>query len=360
MRRLPKRFALAALLLTACGGGYGYVGFGYYPCDPYYYDDLYCYDYYYATWRPSSLAVTDFDADGRLDAVVSDRMDGAVWFARGHAGGGFDGVPAAPFTLPSAAASVAPVNADGDAKPDLLVLDGSPGRLLTYFGDGFGGFAALSTLTLAAAVTPGVLRFALGTLDGDAIDDVVTVDEVGAVQVALGTGAGAFVDAGHGDPAASFLGPDVTARLAGVFVALADFDAQPGTDLAVLDGARASLAFFSGHGDGAFGAARVVSVRVLGDVLAIAPVTVGIGRPADLAVLSGDPADDGTPSTLAVVRASDGGFGLGPTAVGTARSIVPFDLDGDGLTDLLLPDELGRAIRTLRARGAGRVTGGDR
>ena len=350
MRRISKGLALAALSFTACGG-YGYVGFGYYPCDPYYYDD--CYDYYYATWQPSSLAATDFDADGRLDAVVSDGADGNVWFARGQFGGGFSGVPSAPFTLPSANALVAVVDADGDASPDLLVLDGSPGGLTTYAGDGHGGFTVLATTPLTVPATPGVLRFARGRLDGDAIDDVVTVDEAGALHVALGTGIGTFVDVGPGDPAASFLGPDVSARLEGVFVALASFDDQPGTDLAVMDGARSSLAFFSGHGDGTFGAARVVSFPAFGAVLAVAPVALGAGRSADVAVLSGDPVDVGVASTLAVVRAIDGSLALDPIDVGTARSILARDLDGDGLTDLLLPDALNHAIRTLHARNPG-------
>lgn len=352
MRRLSKGLALTALALTACGGyGYGYVAIGYVGCDPYYYDP-YCYDYYYATWQPSSLAATDFDADGRLDAVVSDGEDGAVWFARGRADGGFADVPSAPFALPAAHAEVAAVNADGDATPDLLVLDGSPGRLTTYAGDGRGGFAVLTTTPLSAVVTPGVLRFAHGPLDGDAIDDVVTLNEAGSLHVALGTGAGAFLDVGQGDPAASFLGPDVSARLDGVYLALAEFDGQPGTDLAVLDGERASLALLSGRGDGTFGPARVVSFAPFGAVLAVAPVTLGAGAAADLAVLCGDRLDVSAPSALAVLRTSDASFALEPMPVGTARSIVPRDLDGDGLTDLLLPDALRREIRTLRARSA--------
>jgi hypothetical protein len=99
------------------------------------------------------------------------------------------------------------VNADGDTRPDLLVLDASPGTLTTYAGDGAGGFTALATTALTAAFTPGALRFARGHLDGDAIDDIVLLDQGGAVRVALGTGTGGFVDVGMGDPAAAFLRP---------------------------------------------------------------------------------------------------------------------------------------------------------
>lgn len=344
-----KRFALAALLLTSCGG-YGYVGWGYYPCDPYYYDP-YCHDYYYATWRPSSLAATDFDRDGRLDVVVADGQSGVLWFARGEEGGSFAAQPSAPITVPAPQATVAVVNADGDADPDLLVLDEATGRLATYEGDGHGGFAVLATTTLVAPPTPDALRFALGTIDGDALDDVVTLDVAGGIHVALGTGTGAFVAAAGGDPAASFLGPDVALRLDGVFVALADFDETPGTDLLVLDGERSSLAVCSGHGDGTFGAPAVVSYAALGDVLALAPVTSGTGRTADLAVLVGDRVDVGAPSFLAVLRPQDGSVAVERTAVGTARSLVGRDLDGDGRTDLLLADLLNREIRTLRAKG---------
>jgi len=345
MRHLLQAVALTALSFGACSG---YVAWGYAPCDPYYYP--YCYDYYYATWDPTSVAATDFDADGRLDFAVSDGQDGSLWFLSGQAGGGFGAVPTTNLTLPASGAAVAAVDADGDDRPDLLVLDGSSGSLTTYAGDGHGGFAPLGTTQLTAGPLLGVVRLAHGRLDGDVLDDVVMLDELGGLHVALGTGTGSFSDVGPGDPATAFLGPDVALRLAGIQVALAEFDGQPGLDLIVLDGERATLALFPGNGDGTFDAERTVTFASSGDVLSVAPVTSGAGLPAHLAVLSGSRSDPAVPSTVAVLRLSDGAFEVAPLLVGAARMLVPLDLDGDGLTDLLLVDTLGRTIRTLRAR----------
>lgn len=352
-----KWLALAALTLTSCYGyGYGYVEVGYVGCDPYY-DDCYD-DYYYYAWVPTSLAATDFDGDGRLDAVVSDGANGSVWFARGQEGGGFADPVAAPLTGHGARLGVAAVNVDGDLRPDLLVLDGTPGDLVPWGGDGHGGFTALAVTTQAAPTGPKVVRFAHGKLDADDLDDVVTLDEAGALHVALGTGTGAFVEVGVGDGVASFLGPDGVARLDGVFLALAAFDDRPGTDLVVLDGTRASLATFGGLGDGTFGPPRVVGTPPLDEVLDVAPVTLAAGKPPTLAVLSGRRLDVGAPTTLAVVRPTDGSYAVRPTAVGTARALHAADLDGDGRTDLLVTDTLNRAIRTLHAReGAAKASG---
>ncbi len=248
LRTLRRRWTWMLLAaLASCGYGYGYVEIGYVPCDPYYYDP-YCYDYEYYAWVPAALTATDVDGDGRLDAVVADATDGAVWLARGKDGGGFGDTPSTPFTFPTTRAGVAALNADGDAHPDLLVLDGRPGRIATWAGDGHGGFVTYGITTLAAPDAPGVVRFARGRLDGDAIDDVVTLDEAGTVHVALGTGTGAFVEVAGGDPAAGFLGADAVARLGGVFVTLAELDGRPGTDLGILDGDRARLAVFGGRG----------------------------------------------------------------------------------------------------------------
>lgn len=346
MRTFLHASLLVALVLAGCSGYIAWGDYGY--CDPYY--DPYCYDYGYGPWYPASLAATDFDADGRLDLAVSDGQNGSLWIVRGTEGGGLEDAPSAHLSFPAPDSAVAVVNADGDPRPDLLVLDASPGTLTTYAGDGAGGFTALATTALTAAFTPGALRFARGHLDGDAIDDIVLLDQGGAVHVALGTGTGGFVDVGMGDPAAAFLGPDVTLRLPGVHLTLGDFDGEAGLDLLVLDGDRATLAVCSGHGDGTFGAPVTAAFASTQPVLGVAAVTLGSGRPADVALLSGARYDPYAQSSIGVVRASDGGVVFEAKPVGTVRAITPYDLNGDGMTDLLLVDAVGHAIRTLHAR----------
>ena len=345
MRYLLRGLALALLLLPACAG---YVAWGYGWCDPYY--DPYCYDYYYYKWEPASLGAGDFDGDGELDLAVADAAASGLWLVKGTPGGGFEDEPTSPPGIASASRVVGVLHADGDGLLDLLVLDGTPGFLRVFLGDGVGGFAPLLP-PLTAAQVPSVMCFAHGRLDGDAVDDLVTLDENGTVRVALGGGGGTFTDVGQGDPARDFLGTEGALRITGIHLALADFDGTPGTDLLVMDGQRATFALLSGHGDGTFAPAVSVGFQPLGEVLDIAPVIVRLGGSPQLAVLACDVEQPAHPSTLVVLRIADGTADGPPIPAGSTRSMVPLDLNGDGLTDLLLADQTSRTIRTLHMRG---------
>jgi hypothetical protein len=351
MRRTLRGLALSGLFLTACGGeglallavGVG-VGFWYGGCDGG------CYDDQYDDWYPASIATSDFDHDGTLDLAVADGKENVVWLLRGQPGGGFAGPPRAQLRLSSVPAQVGIAHAYGSGSTGLVVLNRGSAQMATYAGDGAGGFALVTPPGSPTALSIGLTRFAYGALDGEAVDDVVTIDERGGLHVSLGGGDGVLDDVGRGDPAAAFLGPDVAQRLAGVFIALANFDSEPGTDLVVLDGERSKFAIFPGHRDGTFGEPRVVTFDSRGDVLGIAAVTLVVGDPSALALLLGNRADDVAASTLAIVRASDGSRAYDDMPVGSARSIATCAVKDDGLTDLLLCDPVHGAIRTLRAR----------
>lgn len=345
MRRMIQGLALSSLLLSACGG-YGYlavgigVGYGWDYGGDYYYDDCSCY----------SMVASDFDGDGALDMAVADGRAGVVWLVPGRPGGTFADAPSDHLDLSAVPGEIAPANADGDGATDLMVLDGVPGDLETFAGDGDGGFSRAAPPAARVPTSPGLNRFASGDLDGDALDDLVTVDERGTMHVALRADDGSLRDVGLGDPAAEFLGPDAALRLAGVHLVLAKLDGRPGTDLVVVDGERSALAIFSGHGDGTFGEPLAAPFRPMGDVLSVAPVTRGSGGSTDLAVLFGNRNDPAAESTLAVLRWGDGSIALDGMRVGSARSVAACDLEGDGRTDLLLADPLHGAVRALRAR----------
>ena len=145
-------------------------------------------------------------------------------------------------------------------------------------------------------------------------------------------------------------GPCGAHKVSKISLTLGDFDGEAGLDLLVLDGDRATLAVCSGHGDGTFGAPVTAAFASTQPVLGVAAVTLGAGRPADVALLSGARYDPYAQSSIGVVRASDGGVVFEAKPVGTVRAITPYDLNGDGMTDLLLVDAVGHAIRTLHAR----------
>jgi hypothetical protein len=341
MRFLARGLALVSLLAVSCGG---YVAWGYGGCY-----DPYCYDYYYSAWIPSALAADDVNGDGALDLLVADPATGTVWLVRGIVGGGLDPTPLPAVSLAAASSRVGLFRGNADAFPDLLVIDGDPGPLSVYLNDGAGGFTQVPP-ALNPAFPLSVNRIARGALDGDALDDLVLMDPGGGVHVLRGTGDGVFADVGAGDPALAFLGPGAGLRITGLHLALAEADATPGLDLIVMDGQRALIGLHSGNGDGTFDPAQSVSFPSLGDVLDIAPVVVRAGQSADLAVLFGSLAAPTAPSTLAIVRLADGGFELDPVTVGSADALFARDLNGDGVSDLLLVDETSQSIFTLFAR----------
>jgi hypothetical protein len=338
MRHAVRCCALALLLFTGC---YGYYGIGYaygyywYPC---------CDDYHYKPWYPTALSAGDADKDGRLDLAVADARDGAVWIVRGKESGGFAGDPDLRLALLAPPSQVALL--PGDDMPELVALGLGTGEVESFTADGLGGFVPLPPSTLSGVV-PGAVRFASARLDADELRDVVSADGFGQVYVSLGRPGGAWSDLVLCPEATDVLAPDAAVRIAGIHLALGELDALPGVDLVLVDGGRGTFAYFSGRGDGTFGAARAVPLRATGEVLAAVPVVVQPGMAPDLAVLSRDAAGA---SLLVVLDSRDGSVVVPERRMGTASALTAFDVDGDGRSDLLLADAVSGTVTTLLLR----------
>ena len=142
---------------------------------------------------PNSLAVADFNEDGKLDVVVAD-SNGHVGVLLGNGDGTFR--PAMTYHCGPYAILWAIVDLNGDGTPD-LVVDTSVVTVLLGNGDGTFQAAVLYDSGGLGARSP-----ALADVNGDGTPDLLVVNECvdstcaeGSVGVLLGNGDGTFQSA---------------------------------------------------------------------------------------------------------------------------------------------------------------------
>src|SRR5439155_1077953 len=173
---------------------------------------------------PFSVAVGDFNGDGRLDLVTANISSNDVSVLLGNGDGSFQ--PARNFaTGGTQPVSVVVGDFNGDGVLDLAVVNSSSNTVSVLLGNGDGTFQA--PLTVAAGTNP--VSVAVGDFNGDgAVDLAVTNvgldfnNEVGDVAVRLGNRNGTF-------QAAWNFGAGVGASS----VAVSDFNGDGKPDLAV-------------------------------------------------------------------------------------------------------------------------------
>ncbi|MBN1491070.1 MAG: VCBS repeat-containing protein [Phycisphaerae bacterium] len=189
---------------------------------------------------PYSIAVADLDGDGRLDLALAHSTTDKVSMLANAGDGAFgDNTIIADVTFPLAIAA-ADVDGDGDqdlayaATGDVSVLGG----VTLLINDGTASFTTGATLAgqaIAAAV-------ALVDVNGDAMPDVILVDLfAGAVIVAINDGTGAFAT-----PTSYTVGDSPHA------VAVGDLNGDGWPDLAVANADTNDVSILLNRGDGTF------------------------------------------------------------------------------------------------------------
>ena len=302
---------------------------------------------YGAGTEPVSVAVGDFNGDGKLDLAVADRsswdnskvgfINGIVSVLLGKGDGSFRA--AANYSVGISPFSIAVSDFNGDGKPDLAVANSISGDVSVLLGKGDGTFQA--AVNYVAGIYP--VSVAVGDFNDDGSPDLVVANEESDnVSVLLGKGDGTFQSAVNYCAGA---GPRS--------VAVGDFNKDGKTDLIVANWFSHHVSMLVGRGDGTFQSAvnypagsSPVSVSVAdfnGDgKLDLAVANVGWAQDypeSGISVLPG--VGDGT--FQSAIRTGAAGLIPGPMAVG--------DFNGDGRVDAAVVERRSASVSVLLGKG---------
>jgi len=291
--------------------------------------------------NPTSMAIADFDKDGKPDLVLGSTGDfggGGLNVLLGKGDGTFEQL-AETMSFYDGTSLLAAGDVDGDGFADLVsasgndAFDGNP-NVKVSLGKGDGTFKAGSTYGVAM----GPVTLTLADLDGDGRPDLIVGDYMKGARVLLNQGKGTFAS-----PVA-YGGDNQVAA-----VAVGDVNGDGKADLLLGLADPPVVQVLPGKGNGTFGAPLTIMLDGPASALALADVN-GDGK-LDLAAAVGDVAillgkGDGTFTAGAVVPAARGASGL---ALG--------DMDLDGRLDLVVTDAQPGALRVFFGAGDGQFDG---
>jgi len=284
---------------------------------------------YYATTSANSIAVADFNDDDNLDLAVADRLGQNISILLGNGDGTFQS-PVPYTTTGTEPTSVLVGDFNNDGKLDLLVCD-SP-YVSVLLGNGDGTFQA--PIDTTPSVQP--LGIAMGDYNDDHKLDFASVGG-SSVAIFLGNGNGTFTS-----------GASYPAGTAPESLAVGDFSHNGKLDLAVADALGSKVIVFVGNGDGTFEAGEsyfvpfpypIETADLGGDGrLDLMTPASGSGLTRAVSILTGD--GDGTFQTPVSYPAGEEVF-----------FVAAGDFNGDHKTDLVVADYGGNDVGVLLNTG---------
>jgi DNA/RNA endonuclease YhcR with UshA esterase domain len=263
---------------------------------------------------PSSVAVGDFNGDGKLDLAVANLDSDTVSILLGDGAGNFT-LASSPSTgnYPS---SVAVGDFNGDGKEDLAVANYGSNTVSVFLGDGTGNFSLASSP--ATGSNPESVAVGDFNRDGNLDLAVANENDAGTVSILLGNGTGNFTL--------------VSSPATGSFpfsVAVGDFNGDGILDLAVANNDSGTVSILLGDGTGNFTLASSPATGNLPHSVAVGDFN-GDGK-LDLAVANNDS------NTVSILLGDGTGNFTLASSPGTGESpnsVVVGDFNGDGILDL--------------------------
>jgi hypothetical protein len=276
----------------------------------------------------TSLAVGDFNGDGKLDLAVGGMVGGqtgptySINLLLGNGDGTFTSKGS--VAIGGAFQTFAAGDFNGDGIPDLAVVNTTADIVTILLGNGDGTFTTSTAATSSTGVNP--VCISVADFNGDGIPDLAVGNSPsgggsGSLTILLGNGDGSFTAAAS------------PATPTGVnSIAVADFDGDGDEDIAVANGAVLTL--LKGNGNGTFASSTITpeagsfisSFIVTGDFNGDGKVDLAFAGYNFLLLGNGN-------GTFTVVPL-EMPFGVAPPSV---QITAGADFNGDGMTDLTGP-----------------------
>ena len=284
---------------------------------------------------PSAIIVGDFNGDGILDLAVTNENANTLSILLGNGDGTFR--TAVNYAVGTSPVSVVAADFNGDGVLDLAVVNISSQNISILLGNGNGTFQ--NAVGYGAGSNP--IGIAAADLNGDGnLDLVVGAVGTGNVSVLLGNGNGTF-------QAATQFAAGSSPRS----VVVADLNGDGKPDLAVANQTN-TMSVLMGNGDGTFQSPLTYAA---GDTpVWIQAINLAGSALPDLAIVNTNSND------ISVFRNNgDGTFrtaqnyvvGLTPSQVSAA------DVDGDGKQDVVTVDTNSNEVTVLLGNGDGTLQG---
>jgi hypothetical protein len=187
---------------------------------------------------PCAMAMGDFNGDGKVDLAVANYNDNTVTILLGNGDGTFLPATGLPVSVGANPTDLVSADFNGDGNLDLAVTNSTDNTLTILLGNGDGTFSPV-TSSPATGTTP--FGLAAGDFNGDGkLDLAVANFDENTVTILLGNGDGTFA------PAPS---PPATA---GPALVVGDFNGDGKLDLAVTGRGNSTVTILLGTGDGTF------------------------------------------------------------------------------------------------------------